>query len=345
MQELKKVYPKAKIVGFFYDPNIHPFSEYYLRLIDVQRSCKKLNIELIEGEYNYKGWLEAVRGFENEPEKGKRCLICFDNRLETTAKEAKERGFNFVTTTLLTSPKKSLEQLEEVGKELEKRFKVKFLLHDFRVNGGTNRQFAIAKRDKLYHQDYCGCLFALTKQRENQERLADELFSPINRQLLPESIESRIKLYQKRVELEEKSREYKIIREKFLNYRLLRAFIKEDKRVIPSYILAYSFLKRRYTKGKVAFKIDDIYYFNREEIKLLSIKKFNQLSGKNFKNTKELIFNPILFKEEIEIREKIIPIPFSTSPIIIIDEVEEERRYEISIESKIYQDVRERLIL
>ena len=81
LQKLQLLYPEESLVGYFYDPNIHPFSEYQLRLLDVKRSCEKLGIPLHEGEYNYKGWLEAVRGLEDEPEKGKGCSICLDNRL------------------------------------------------------------------------------------------------------------------------------------------------------------------------------------------------------------------------------------------------------------------------
>lgn len=85
LQKLQLEYPEETLIGFFYDPNIHPFSEYSLRLLDVKRSCQKLGIVLHVGEYDYEGWIEAVRGLENEPEKGKRCLVCFDNRLEKTA--------------------------------------------------------------------------------------------------------------------------------------------------------------------------------------------------------------------------------------------------------------------
>ena len=89
LQKLKKIYPNEKLIGFFYDPNIHPYSEYRLRLLDVQRSCDMLGIELIEGEYDFRGWMEAVKGYENEPEKGKRCSICFTDRVEESIKKQK----------------------------------------------------------------------------------------------------------------------------------------------------------------------------------------------------------------------------------------------------------------
>ena len=78
LEKLQADYPEEMLTGFFYDPNIHPYSEYRLRYLDVQRSCKKLGIDLIEGEYDYETWMDAVRGLEKEPEKGKRCEVCFD---------------------------------------------------------------------------------------------------------------------------------------------------------------------------------------------------------------------------------------------------------------------------
>ncbi|NPA82006.1 MAG: epoxyqueuosine reductase QueH, partial [Epsilonproteobacteria bacterium] len=115
LQKLREKFPNEKLIGFFYDPNIHPYSEYKLRLLDVKRSCEILDIPLIEGEYDFESWLEAVRGYENEPEKGRRCEVCFDRRLEVTALKAKELNENKITTTLLTSPKKSKEQLKKAG--------------------------------------------------------------------------------------------------------------------------------------------------------------------------------------------------------------------------------------
>ncbi|MBN2721897.1 MAG: epoxyqueuosine reductase QueH, partial [Campylobacterales bacterium] len=188
LQKLRSQFPDEKLIGFFYDPNIHPYSEYQLRLLDVKRSCRLLGIELIEGEYDTEGWLEAVRGLENEPEKGARCSVCFDNRFEVTAKKAHELGEKIFTSTLLTSPKKSLTQLKNSGDYLADKYNLAFIAPDYRSKQGTGEQNILAKQDKLYRQDYCGCLFGLTKQREYQDKLADELFSPVSKQVQPESI-------------------------------------------------------------------------------------------------------------------------------------------------------------
>ncbi len=304
-----------------------------------------LGIDLIEGEYDYEGWIKAVRGLENEPEKGARCDVCFDNRLETTAKEAVKLGEETITTTLLTSPKKSIEQLKVVGESIHQKYGVEFIAPDFRKNGGTHEQFALAKEDMLYHQDYCGCIYALTAQRDQQKRLADELFSPISRQIQPESIEYRLELYNRRIELEDQGIKYKIIREKFLNYRLLMGFVKENGAVVDSYFLPYSITKRKLTKAKVAYTIDKQYFLNREEIIVITLEYFNQLSNRNYNNTQELSISPLIFEEELMVREKLIKISFSLSPIIILNNIDNSAKYQIYCDSITYKDVRESLVI
>lgn len=341
LQRVKEDFSE-ELIAFFYDPNIHPYSEYQLRLLDVKRSCKKLGVKLIEGEYNYNHWLNITKGFENEPEKGKRCNICFDDRLEVSAKKAKELNIKRVTTTLLTSPKKSFQQLREVGERICKKYDREFIFLDYRTNGGTQRQFELAKKAKLYKQNYCGCIFALKKQRDIQDKLTDELFSPINRQILPDSIEEKINLYKEVIELEERNIDFNIVKNRFLNYRLLNAKVIVDKKVVPSYILALSKMRKNYTKGEVEFEINNIFYLNRDEVKLIDINKFNNLANKNYKTTKELIFNPLTFDEELKVREKIISSNYDLSAIIILDKIEKSK-YEIEINSKVYEDIREKI--
>lgn len=339
LQKLREDYPNEKLIGFFYDPNIHPYSEYYLRLLDVKRSCKLLGIELIEGEYDTDGWLNAVKGYENEPEKGKRCSICFDNRFETSARKTKELSERIFTSTLLTSPKKSLTQLKNSGDYLAKKYGIKFIAPDYRSKQGTQEQNILAKQDKLYRQDYCGCLFGLTKQREYQDRLADELFSPISKQIMPGSIEERVALYERRWQFEDNNTLYEIKRERFLNWRLLRSLIKCENKVIASYFLPYSTLKKGYSRGKISWQ-GEIGYFDRDEIMFISLKFYNKLANREYKIVKELIFDPPMFDEEIKIRQQIISSPYNLSTIIVIDE-KLNGKFEIICDSKVYEDTKE----
>jgi len=344
LQRLQVRYPNATLIGFFYDPNIHPYSEYYLRLLDVKRSCKMLDVELIEGEYDYLGWIEATRGLENEPEKGARCTVCFDKRFEVTAQKAKEIDATHFTSTLLTSPKKSINQLTKSGQLLASRFNIGFLAPDFRQKNGTQEQNIIAKEAKLYRQNYCGCLYALKQQREIQNRLLDELFSPINKQIQPASIEDRIAMYEERILLEESCTEYEIVKNRIINYRLLFGKVVHKKETISSHILPMSIIKNRYSRGKIEKVVDNIYYFSRDEIKFITLKKYNQLSKRDYKNILELINNPPSFKEELELRVKITDSHFDISTIVVLQDVPK-GKYELFVDSKTYEDVQERIKL
>ena len=302
-----------------------------------------LGIELIEGEYDTQSWLEAVRGLENEPEKGARCSVCFDKRFEVTAQKAQELGEKIFTSTLLTSPKKSLKQLKKAGDILAQKYNIEFVAPDYRKASGTQQQNIMAKKDKLYRQDYCGCIFGLTMQREQQQKLADELFCPISGQIQPESIEARVKLYEKRLKYEENNINYRIVKERFLNWRLKFGYLRIRKEIIPSHFLPYSTLKNSYTRGRIEYNIDELYYMNRDEVKFITLDTYNKIAQTNFVNIKDLIYNPPIFKVEIKIRRELISNPYDLSTILVVTQIPTQK-LEIVCQSHIYQDVKEELI-
>jgi hypothetical protein len=344
IEKLQHEYPDEKLVGFFYDPNIHPYSEYQLRLLDVERSCKKLGIELIEGPYDYENWMDAVRGLEKEPEKGARCEVCFDKRFDVSAHKALELGETSMTTTLLVSPLKSQEQLKKSGDAFHASHGVEFIAFDYRKNGGTNDQGRVSKEQQLYRQDYCGCLYGLSMQRDQQHRLTDEMFSPLSRQILPASIEERLELYTRRMELEDQNIPYRIIKERFLNYRLMRSSLSVGGTVVTSYPLVYSTINRTQAQGTIDFEIDGQFFLNREEVRFITLSTFNTLTSSAYKNTKELMFNAPSIETEMVLRTQLTNSPFNTSAIIVMDEIPT-AKITLLLETKTYDDVREKLIL
>ena len=343
LERIQEEYPDENLVGYFYDSNIHPYSEYRLRYLDVEYSCKKLGIPLLEGPYNLEEWLKKVKGMEHLPEKGDRCTVCYDDRLDNSVQKAIELGHNKFTTTLLISPKKSQEKLEIIGNNLFKKTGVEFIFRDYRSGNGAELQGLRVKENSLYRQNYCGCLFGLTSQREAQKKIMDEMFNPVSNQIMPESIEQRLELYKKRNTLEEDGKEYKIIKQRFLNYRLLSAKVLVSKEVIPSYIFAYSTINRNQTSGKIEFVKDGINYLNKDEVKIITLETFNKLSNANYQNTKELIFNPLSFEDEMNLRSKILKNPYDLSALIVLDSVSD-AKYEIFINSETYEDIKEEII-
>jgi hypothetical protein len=173
----------------------------------------------------------------------------------------------------------------------------------------------------------------------------DEMFSPISKQIMPSSIEERINMYKLRNTLEEKNTKYKIIKQKFLNYRQFNFKLTKGKSEhVPAYALSYSTLLRKKAQGKIQYNIDDVYYFNREEIKLISLETFNKLGNFNFKNIYELIFNAPTIDEEFSIRNSINSSAYDLSPIIIVEQIIDSK-LNIYLDSKIYEDIREKLII
>ena len=343
LQKLQEEYPSEKLTGFFYDPNIHPYSEYYLRLLDVQRSCNMLGIELIEGEYDVEKWLSLVKGFEDEPEKGARCGICFDRRFEVSAQKAKELGESTYTSTLLTSPKKSLEQLKVAGDALGESLGLTFVAPDYRKASGTQEQNILAKEDALYRQDYCGCLYALNIQRDQQKKLADELFMPISGQIQPESIEERIEMYEKRWKLEEENKPHKIIKQRFLNWRLTFGWLKVRKEMTPVHFLPYSSIKSEYSRGKIEYNIGQVYHMNRDEVRFITLDYYNTLAGTTYRTVNELIFSPPPFLDEVNLRNKLGVTPYDLSIIMVVDEIPS-KKIEIRCQSRTFSDVKEVLV-
>ena len=245
----------------------------------------------------------------------------------------------------MVSPLKSQEQLKRVGDKFYKEHGVEFIAVDYRSGGGTQDQSRVTKEQQLYRQDYCGCIYGLTMQREQQNKLMDEMFSPLCGKTLPASIEERLELYAKRNELEDQGIPYKILKEKFLNYREFNCkLIKGKKEIIPAYALSYSTLPRKRAQGKIEFSHENIHYFNRDEIIFISRSYYNDFFDTKYANITELIYNPLSFEEEQKLRFHISASHYNLSPIIVVEKPITSK-LTLYLESKVYEDTREKLIV
>ncbi|MGX3010325.1 epoxyqueuosine reductase QueH [Helicobacter sp. 23-1044] len=324
LQRLREIYPHENLIGFFYNPNIHPSDEYDLRLQEVHRSCENLQIPLICGEYEIDSWLESVAGFECADEKGERCNICFESRLNKTALLALNLDESKITTTLLTSPMKSQNELFALGDNVAKKYGLEFIKVDFRSNGGTQIQADLAKSANLYRQNYCGCVFALTKQRERKGAIALELFDEIGGRALKGSAKYHSEIFAKVWDLERKGRAFILQKNTINAWRLLSGSVKKiGGEVINSYIFAHS----------KAMKNQKIHNIKWHEISVdskkilagfsdnalfLSVESVNKIFGTNHKNTLSLRYNPPKFDDELNLRTKLLGVD-SIKPIIAVD--------------------------
>ena len=154
-----------KITVFYYNPNIYPEEEYWKRVEEQKRFIReipqKYPITFKEGEFEPDRYYSEVKGLEKEPEGGARCEKCFRLRLSETVKIALEENADYVTTTLTISPLKNAPLLNQIGEELTKDTKVKWLPSDFKKKNGYKRSTELSDEYHLYRQNYCGCVFSI----------------------------------------------------------------------------------------------------------------------------------------------------------------------------------------
>ncbi|MDD5668754.1 MAG: epoxyqueuosine reductase QueH [Candidatus Omnitrophica bacterium] len=147
------------VIGFFYNPNIHPEDEYIRRLEAAKQTAMILSIPLLEGSYDTCGWMAAVKGLEQEPEgTGSRCGVCFRQRLEETHRKMKAESISCFTTTLSISPHKNAALINRIGSEIGNE---SFIPFDFKKEDGFKKTLDFSRVHSLYRQRYCGCVFSL----------------------------------------------------------------------------------------------------------------------------------------------------------------------------------------
>ncbi len=153
-----------EITILYYNPNIHPETEYLRRLNELKnfliRFKTKNKVTLKEVKYNSKEYFNAVKGYENFGERSIRCYKCYELRMNEAAKFAKENKFDYFTTTLSISPYKNAEWINEIGEKLEKKYNIKYLYSDFKKKNGYKRSIELSHEYNLYRQDYCGCIYS-----------------------------------------------------------------------------------------------------------------------------------------------------------------------------------------
>lgn len=153
------------ITLFYYNPNIYPRAEYDKRLGEIEKMIRLApfcsGVKLITGEYDDESWQEYIKGTEQEREGGGRCTLCFDKRLETTARLAAELGCDWYCTTLTISPHKNAPLINEIGEKLGAEYGVPFLPSDFKKREGYKRSTQLCEEYGIYRQNYCGCRYSI----------------------------------------------------------------------------------------------------------------------------------------------------------------------------------------
>ena len=148
----------------YYNPNISPKDEYIkrkneqVRLISEMKT--KYKVDIIDCDYDNEVYEDLVKGLEMEPERGRRCEVCFGLRLEKTAMMAKELKYDYFGTTLTVSPYKNSLMINEIGSSIGNKLNIKYLVSDFKKRNGYKRSIELSREHNLYRQNYCGCKYS-----------------------------------------------------------------------------------------------------------------------------------------------------------------------------------------
>ena len=156
-EELKKDYDVSL---FFANSNLDSAKEFTKRADNARRVAEEYGLPLIMENYNHDEWLDLIKGLEDEPERGARCLACYEHRLKQTADKAEELGFDYFTTSLSVSPHKDGQAIIHLGRKIGDKMRSRFLDRHFGLGEGFKKSVAKAKELGLYRQKYCGCEFS-----------------------------------------------------------------------------------------------------------------------------------------------------------------------------------------
>lgn len=172
---------------YFYNPNIHPKKEYDIRKDENIRYAKKLGIPFIDADYDDDRWFEEMKGHEEDPERGERCSMCFEMRFIKTAEYGYKNNFKVITSCLGISRWKDFDQITRAGQKAAQLFKgITYWDYNWRKDNGSQRMIQIARNERFYQQQYCGCAYSL--RDTNQHRVENgrekiefgkDYFSPV----------------------------------------------------------------------------------------------------------------------------------------------------------------------
>ena len=169
---IEKLREEYDVTGFFYNPNIHPVEEYLFRVRELEAVALRLGWNTVIPEYDDHEWFRMTEGLGDEPERGKRCRVCFDLRFERTFEHAKNNVFDIVASTLSISPYKNTAQINESGKTAAEKYGIEFLPENFKKRNGFMIGKKMSVEHGIKHQDYCGCIYS-KRDRDEKTRKRD----------------------------------------------------------------------------------------------------------------------------------------------------------------------------
>lgn len=147
----------SDFIVLFYNPNIFPETEYTKRMQEQIKYCETLGVKYAVLEYDHDAWRDAVRGFEDAPERGARCSLCFKYRFRRAVHFARENGYNAIASVLGVSRHKNQAQVDTSATSV--CADIRYLP----IKWDENLRVQINRSSEFYRQNYCGCEFSIRK--------------------------------------------------------------------------------------------------------------------------------------------------------------------------------------
>ena len=157
---------------YYTNSNIYPSEEYWRRLNELKQFLKDHHpeVKLIVSDYDNETYTQKISLFKDEPEKGRRCIMCYGLRMHEAYQYAHDHHFDYFTTVMTISRQKDSKVLNHIGMQLSNKFtNTKYFVSDFKKADGNVKGNKIAAERGMYRQDYCGCIYSYN-QRHSTEK-------------------------------------------------------------------------------------------------------------------------------------------------------------------------------
>ena len=153
-----------QVRGYFYNPNIHPFPEYLRRseALTIYQSDLGIDVDYAD-DYRPEEYFAAVIDSLDE-----RCRRCYELRLRSTARRARQHNCGAFSTTLLYSVYQQHDLLRRTGERIGEEEGIPFHYRDLRP--GWEEGGRRYRDSGLYRQNYCGCIFSEKERIEHKRK-------------------------------------------------------------------------------------------------------------------------------------------------------------------------------
>ncbi|MBE6108579.1 MAG: epoxyqueuosine reductase QueH [Erysipelotrichaceae bacterium] len=168
---------------YYTNSNIYPSEEYWRRLNELKQFLKEVHpeVKLVEAKYDNEAYTQKISVLKDEPEKGKRCIMCYGLRMNEAYRYANEHHFDYFTTVMTVSRQKDSKVLNHIGLQLSHQYpNTKYFISDFKKADGNIKTNRIASSLGMYRQDYCGCIYSYLQRHSTDQGLTPTGGDPVN---------------------------------------------------------------------------------------------------------------------------------------------------------------------